>query len=65
MVCTRPEIAYVYVGILNRFDCGLQIFADSDHARGLHIGSSIAWNGFMIYVRAVRWEAMLLQCYIR
>nr|GEW01899.1 hypothetical protein [Tanacetum cinerariifolium] len=36
MVCTRPNIAFAYVGMLDGFDCGLQtgvqVFVDFDHA---------------------------------
>ena len=59
VVCTRPDIASTDVGMLDRFDRGLQMdvhaFVDSDYV----MGRSITMYGFMIQECAVSWEAML------
>lgn len=59
MVCTRPNITSADVGMLDRFDRGLQTdvqaFVDYDYA----MGRSITMYGFMIQECAVSWEAML------
>ena len=66
MVCTRPDIAFADVGMLDRFDHGLQTdvhaFVDYDYATGISItvmGRSITMYGFMIQECAVSWEALL------
>ena len=66
MVCTRPDIASTDVGMLDRFDRGLQTdvhaFVDYDYAMGISItvmGRSITMYGFMIQECAVSWEALL------
>ncbi|PWA85931.1 hypothetical protein CTI12_AA145060 [Artemisia annua] len=60
MVCTRPDIASVDVGMLDRFDRGLQtnvqVIVDFDYA----MGRSITRYGFMIQGCAESSEAMML-----
>ena len=67
MVCTRPDIASVDVGMLDRFDRGLQtdvqVFVDFDYAMGRSItvmGRSSTRYGFMIQGCAGSSEAMML-----
>ncbi|PWA46693.1 hypothetical protein CTI12_AA506050 [Artemisia annua] len=59
VVCTRPDIASADVGMLDRFDRGLQMdvhaLVDSDYI----MGRSMTMYGFMIQECAVSWEAML------
>lgn len=66
VVCTRPGITSADVGMLDRFDRGLQTdvhaFVDYDYAMGISItamGRSITMYGFMIQECAVSWKAML------
>ena len=60
MVCTRPDIASVDVGMLDRFDRELQknvqVIVDFDYA----MGRSITRFGFMIQGCAESSEAMML-----
>lgn len=67
MVCTRPDIASVDVGMLDRFNRGLQtnvqVFVDFDYAMGRSItvmGRSITRYGFMIQRCARSSEATML-----
>jgi hypothetical protein len=59
VVCTRPDIAFADVGMLDRFDRGLQTdvhaFVNYDYV----MGRSITMYGFMIQECAVSWEALL------
>lgn len=52
MVCTRLDIAYANVDMLDEFDCGLRtdkhIFVDLDYAVGHDMGRSITKYGFMV-----------------
>ncbi|GJW08452.1 zinc finger, CCHC-type containing protein [Tanacetum coccineum] len=61
MVCTRLHIAYAYVGMLDKFDRGLQIdvhgFVDFDYAMGRSITVMV---GYMTLTEAVK-EAIWLK----
>ncbi|GJR62177.1 hypothetical protein Tco_1504339 [Tanacetum coccineum] len=67
MVCTRLDIASADVGMLDKFDCGLQtyvyVFVDFDYnmRRSINVMSrSITWYGLMIQGCAGSLEAMML-----
>nr|GFA12998.1 zinc finger, CCHC-type [Tanacetum cinerariifolium] len=66
MVCTRPNIAFAYVGMLDGFDRGLQtgvqVFVDFDHAMRRSIivmGRSITEYELMIHSYVGSFEAVL------